>query len=123
MPTTTGDADARVTVPPGNAVKGVGDQSPTNGPNARIPRVPRTEDELWTDDPLLQSFKGADRKLHSVFGDTIHHNDGHHLTGGLGKTRTASGNVCTSALSRLVFLYIASDFSRCKSLSGAMSVC
>jgi len=85
MPTTTGDADARVTVPPGNAINGVGDQSPTDGPNAHIPRVPRMEDELRTDDLLLQSFKGADRKLHSVFGDTIHHNDGHHLNRGIGE--------------------------------------
>jgi hypothetical protein len=28
-------------------------------------------------------------------------------TGGLGKTRTANGNVCTGALLRLVFPYIA----------------
>jgi hypothetical protein len=51
-------------------------------------------------------------------------------TGGLGKTRTANGNVCKSALSRLVFLYIAyrmvvglSNFLRCKLLSVATSEC
>jgi hypothetical protein len=32
-PATTDDADARVTVPPGNAVNGEGDHSPTDGPN------------------------------------------------------------------------------------------
>jgi len=84
-PTTTGDADARLMVPPGNAANGEGDHSPTDGPNAHTPRVPRTEDELWTDDLLLQSFTGADRKLHSVFGDTIHHNNGRHLDGGIGE--------------------------------------
>ncbi len=60
MPATTDDADAWVTVPPGNAVNGEGDHPPTVGPNAHIPHVPRTEDELWTEDPLLQSFTGAD---------------------------------------------------------------
>ncbi len=84
-PATTDDADARVTVPPGNAVNGEGDHPPTVGPNAHIPHVPRTEDELRTNNPLLQSFTGADRKLHGVFGDTIHHNNGRHLDGGIGE--------------------------------------
>jgi hypothetical protein len=84
-PAPTDDADARVTVPPGNAVNGEGDHPPTDGPNAYVPRMPPTEDELRNDDPLLQSFTGADRKLHGVFGDTIHHNDGRHLDGGVGK--------------------------------------
>jgi hypothetical protein len=84
-PATMDDADARVTVPPWNAINSEGDHPPTDGPNAYVPRVPRMEDELWTDDPLLQSFTGADRKLHGVFGDTIHHNDGRHLDGGIGK--------------------------------------
>jgi hypothetical protein len=86
-PATTGNADARVTVPPRNAVNGEGDHPPTVAPNAHTPRVPRTEDELRTDDPLLQSFTGADRKLHGVFGDTIHHNDGRHLDGGIGEDK------------------------------------
>jgi hypothetical protein len=50
------------------------------------------------------------------------------LTGGLGKTKTANGNAFTSALSRLVFPFIAyrtvgglSDFSRYKLLSGTTS--
>ena len=86
MPVTTGTADAWVMVIPGNnIVNGEGDQPPTEGPNAHTPRVPRTEDELWTADPLLQSFTGVDWKLHGVFGDTIHHNDGHHLDGGIGE--------------------------------------
>jgi hypothetical protein len=84
-PATTCNADARVTVPPGNAINGVGDHPPTNGLNAHTPRVRQTEDELRTDNPLLQSFTGTDRKLHSVFGDTIHHNDGCHLDGGIGE--------------------------------------
>ena len=112
-----------MTVPPGNAVNGEGDHPPTDGPNAYVPRVPRTEDELRTDDPLLQSFTGADRKLHGVFGDTIHHNDGRHLDGGIGKDEDL-----TNALLRLVFPFIAyrmvgglSDFSNCKLLSGQTS--
>jgi len=40
-PATTGDTGARVRVPPGNAVNGAGDHSPTKGPNAHTPRVPR----------------------------------------------------------------------------------
>jgi hypothetical protein len=84
-PATMDDADVRVTVPPGNAVNGEGNNPhPTVGPNAYVPRVPQTEDELRIADPLLQIFTGADRKLHGVFGDTIHHNDGHHLDGGIG---------------------------------------
>jgi hypothetical protein len=86
-PATTDDADAWVTVPPGNNVNGEGDHPPTKGPNAHTPHVPRTEDELRTANPLLQSFTGADRKLHGVFGDTIHHNDGRHLDGGIGEDK------------------------------------
>jgi hypothetical protein len=59
-PATTDDADARVTVPPGNTVNGEGNHPPTNGPNAYTPRITRTEDELRTNNPLLQSFTGAD---------------------------------------------------------------
>ena len=70
-----------MTVPPENVANGEGDHSPTNGPNAHTPCVPQMEAELWTHNPLLQSFTGADQKLHSVFGDTIHHNDGRHLDG------------------------------------------
>jgi len=80
-----GRADARVTVIPGDTVNGEGDHPPTEGPIAHTPRVPRTEDELRTADALLQSFRGADRKLHGVFGDTIHHNDVRHLDGGIGE--------------------------------------
>jgi hypothetical protein len=50
--------------------------------------------------------------------------------GELEKTRTTNGNVCMSALLRLVFLYIAyqtagglSNFSCCKLLSGTTSEC
>jgi hypothetical protein len=87
MFTPTGNAGARVMVPPGNAVNCEGDNPPTVGPNAHTPRMPRTEDELRTDDPLLQIFTGGDRKLHGIFGDTIHHNDGRHLDGGIGEDK------------------------------------
>jgi hypothetical protein len=43
----------------------------------------RMEDELQTNNLLLQIFTGADWKLHDVFGNTIHHNDGHHLDRGI----------------------------------------
>ncbi len=85
MPTPMGDADRQVTVSLGNAVNGEGDNPPTIGPNAHTLCVPQMEDELWTNNPLLQIFTGADRKLHGVLGDTIHHNDGRHLEGGIGQ--------------------------------------
>ena len=42
-----------------------------------------TEDELRQTDPLLHQFTDADRKLQSVYGDTVHANDGSHLHGGI----------------------------------------
>jgi hypothetical protein len=45
------------------------------------------EDELWTNNPLLQIFTKADWKLHGIFGDTIHHNDGRHLDGEIGEDK------------------------------------
>jgi hypothetical protein len=80
-----GNADVRVTVPSGNAVNGESDDPPPIGPNAHTCRVPRTEDELWTNNPILQIFTGVDWKLHGIFGDTIHHNNGHHLNGRIGE--------------------------------------
>jgi len=80
-----GNADARVSVPPWNAVNGEGNYPPTVGLNAHTPRMPQMEDELWTNNPLLQIFTGADQKLHGIFGDTIHHNNGRHLGGGIGE--------------------------------------
>jgi hypothetical protein len=85
MPTPTGNADARVTVPPRNAANSEGDNPPTVGPNAHTPCMPRTEDELWTNNPLLQIFTEVDWKLHGIFGDTIHHNNGRPLDGGIGE--------------------------------------
>ncbi len=82
-----GNADARSMAPPTNAVNGEGDDPPTISPNAHTPCVPRREDELWTNDPLLQIFTGADWKLHGVFGDTIHHNNGRHLNWGKGEDK------------------------------------
>ena len=43
-----------------------------------------TADELHRDDPLLQDTTPADQKLISIYGDTIHQNDGRHLDGGIG---------------------------------------
>ena len=40
-----------------------------------------SEEDLRARDPQLQELTAADRKLIAVYGDTIHHNDGSHLTG------------------------------------------
>ena len=40
-----------------------------------------SEADLRARDPLLQPLTPADRKLIAVYGDTIHHNDGTHLSG------------------------------------------
>ncbi len=127
-PSTTDDADARVTVPPGNAINGEGDNPPTVGPNAYVPRVMRTKDELRIVDPLLQisqerignSMVSSETPSITTMAVTS--------TGGLGKTKTANGNAFTSALLRLVSPFIVyrtvgglSDFLRCKRLSGATS--
>ncbi len=85
MPTPMSNADARVAIPPGNAVNSEDDDPPTVGPNAHTLCMPWTEDELRTNNPLLQIFMGADWKLHGIFGDTIHHNNGHHLNRGIGE--------------------------------------
>jgi hypothetical protein len=87
LPSTMGDTDARVTVPLRNTINGEGDDPPIVGPNAHTPCVLWMKDELWTNDPLLQFFTGADQKLHGVFGDTIRHNDGCHLNGGIGEDK------------------------------------
>ena len=42
-----------------------------------------TEAELRERDPRLQEWTAADEKLLGVYGDTIHHNDGSHLTGNI----------------------------------------
>jgi hypothetical protein len=82
-----GDTDARVTVPPRNAVNGEGDNPSTIGLNTHTPCMLRTEDELWTNNLLLQILMGADHKLHDIFGDTIHHNNVRHLNGGIGEEK------------------------------------
>jgi hypothetical protein len=74
-------------VSPGNAVDDEGDDPPTVGTNAHTPCMLRMEDELRINDSLLQIFTGADWKLHGVFGDTIHHNNGHHLNKGIGEDK------------------------------------
>jgi hypothetical protein len=45
--------------------------------------MPQMDNELQTNNLLLQIFTGVDQKLHGIFGDTIHHNDGRHLNGGI----------------------------------------
>ena len=53
---------------------------------ARGHYLPRqcTEAELLAEDPQLQCLTDADRRLCSIYGDTIHQNDGTHLDGGIG---------------------------------------
>ena len=53
--------------------------------------VPRhcTDAELRAEDPRLQRLTDADRRLCSVYGDTIHQNDGTHLVGGIGVAEDA----------------------------------
>ena len=41
------------------------------------------DEELRVSDPLLHELTAADRKLISVYGDTLHRNDGSHLHGGI----------------------------------------
>ena len=41
------------------------------------------DDKLRASDPLLHELTAADRKLISVYGDTLHRNDGSHLHGGI----------------------------------------
>ena len=86
------------------------------------------EDELRTADPLLQNFTGADWKLHVVFGDTIHHNDGRHPDGGIGKDEDRKWQclherIVAARLPLYSYLTVGglSDFLRCKLLSGATS--
>ncbi|EJK52777.1 hypothetical protein THAOC_27917 [Thalassiosira oceanica] len=40
-----------------------------------------TREQIETDDPKLQDWTSADERLRETYGDTIHHNDGTHLTG------------------------------------------
>ena len=42
-----------------------------------------TEEELWEANRLLQPLTAADWKLQSVFGETIHQNDGTHHDGSI----------------------------------------
>ena len=43
-----------------------------------------TAAEIVQADPNMQDITPADQKLISIYGDTIHHNDGRHLDGGIG---------------------------------------
>ncbi|EJK55331.1 hypothetical protein THAOC_24945, partial [Thalassiosira oceanica] len=40
-----------------------------------------TREQIETNDPKLQEWTPADERLRETYGDTIHHNDGAHLTG------------------------------------------
>jgi len=59
--------------------------------HARGHFLPRhcTDAELRAEDPRLQRLTDADRRLCSVYGDTIHQNDGTHLDGGIGVAEDA----------------------------------
>jgi hypothetical protein len=48
-----------------------------------------TEAELLAEDPQLQRLTDANCRLCSVYGNTIHQNDGTHLDGGIGVTKDA----------------------------------
>jgi len=48
-----------------------------------------TDAELRVEDLRLQRLPDADRRLCSVYGDTIHQNDGTHLDGGIGVAEDA----------------------------------
>jgi hypothetical protein len=48
-----------------------------------------TDAELRVEDPQLQRLTDTDRRLCSVYGDTIHQNDGTHLDGGIGVAEDA----------------------------------
>ena len=62
----------------------VADDAAAN-PNAEYFTPQRwTADELRRDDPLMQDTTPADQRLISIYGDTIHQNDGRHLDGGIG---------------------------------------
>ena len=60
-------------------------------PQANVPPIPLpcsvpkelSEEEIIADDPKVQQITAADRKLISLYGDTIHQNDGCHLHGGI----------------------------------------
>ena len=53
--------------------------------------VPRhcTDAELRAENPWLQRLMDADHWLCSLYGDTIHQNDGNHLDGGIGVAEDA----------------------------------
>jgi len=59
--------------------------------HARGHFLPRhcTDAELRAEDPRLQRLTDAGRRLWSVYGDTIHQNDGTHLDGGIGVAEDA----------------------------------
>jgi hypothetical protein len=48
-----------------------------------------TEAELRAEDPQLQWLTDANRRLCSVYGNTIHQNDGTHLDSGIGVAKDA----------------------------------
>ena len=86
------DADASTAPPANGGIPQQGADGEEADGNERegsaLQRVPRpipelSEEQLRAQDPHLQPFTDADRKLHSVYGDTIHQNDGSHLWGGI----------------------------------------
>lgn len=65
----------------GKAGRGDEEEDREQAPRPVIRPTVYTEEELREIDRKLQPFTDADRMLLSVFGDTIHHNDGRHLHG------------------------------------------
>ena len=98
------ETDANHQQPPGAANdppvdeggEGDGEGAPPNGtgngntpppdPYVNFEAQTFTELQLRVLDPLLQQFTPADEKLHQVYGDTIHQNDGTHLSGDIEAT-------------------------------------
>jgi hypothetical protein len=74
-----------------NGAEGGGSSTTPSIPQANAPPIPLpcsipkelSEEEIMAEDPLVQQLTAADRKLISLYGDTIHQNDGCHLHGGI----------------------------------------
>jgi len=119
MPATTGAADARVTVGIPSTVRVT-----IPPPRVRTPTLPACRGRRMSFGLPTRSCRASQERI----GNSMVSLETPSITtmavtstGGLGKTRTTNGSVCTSALLRLVFPYITyrtvggrSDFSRCK---------
>ena len=74
-----------------NGAEGGSSSTTPSIPQANAPPIPLpcsvpkelSEEEIMAEDPQVQQLTAADRKLISLYGDTIHQNDGCHLHGGI----------------------------------------